>query len=232
MKARKILVSLAALALVVAISIGGTLAYLTSKTDTVTNTFTIGKVTITLDETKVTPDGVKDATSTKRVTENSYKLMPGHEYMKDPAVTIKADSEPAYVRMLVTVSDMAKLQAAFPEAKYADFYTTVNGEKVFLLEKLVGGWNSAVWAPAGYANGTYEFRYVGTAAPAENTEGVLVDTMLPALFTSVNLPTTVDKDALDNLNGIDIKIIAEAIQADGLTAEQAWGELNTTYHGN
>ena len=49
MKARKILVSLAALALVAAISIGGTLAYLTSQ-DQVTNTFTVGNIKITLDE--------------------------------------------------------------------------------------------------------------------------------------------------------------------------------------
>ena len=46
MKARKILVSLAALALVAAISIGGTIAYLTSQ-QTVTNTFSVGNVNVT-----------------------------------------------------------------------------------------------------------------------------------------------------------------------------------------
>lgn len=56
MKARKILVSLAALALVAAISIGGTLAYLTSK-DEVVNSFTVGSVGITLDEAAVDTDG-------------------------------------------------------------------------------------------------------------------------------------------------------------------------------
>lgn len=94
MKARKILVSLAALALVAAISIGGTLAYLTSQA-TVENTFTVGKITITLDEAKVTNDGkVVDA---PRQTSNVYKLMPGHEYTKDPKVHVAADSENSWL---------------------------------------------------------------------------------------------------------------------------------------
>lgn len=95
MKARKILVSLAALALVAAISIGGTLAYLTSKA-TVTNTFTVGSVNITLDEAEVTTAGVP-VTGADRRDNNSYKLMPGHEYTKDPTVHIAADSEDSYI---------------------------------------------------------------------------------------------------------------------------------------
>ena len=78
MKARKILVSLAALALVAAISIGGTIAYLTS-TDKVENSFTVGKVAITLDESKVDINGTA-VTSAARVKANTYKLMPGHPY--------------------------------------------------------------------------------------------------------------------------------------------------------
>ena len=80
MKSKKkvFLTVLCAAALVVA-SVLGTMAYLTSKTGPVTNTFTVGNVNITLDETDVTPMGVKD-TDTK-VTENSYKLIPGHTYI-------------------------------------------------------------------------------------------------------------------------------------------------------
>ena len=39
--------------LLVSLSVGATLAYLTSTTQTVKNTFTVGKVNITLDEVKV-----------------------------------------------------------------------------------------------------------------------------------------------------------------------------------
>ena len=83
-KSKALLLTLCAV-LLVAASVLGTMAYLTS-TDTVTNTFTVGKVEIKLDETDVTnPNG-------PRVTANSYKLMPGTTYTKDPTVTVKAGS--------------------------------------------------------------------------------------------------------------------------------------------
>ena len=85
-KSKALLLTLCAV-LLVAASVLGTMAYLTS-TDTVTNTFTVGKVEIKLDETDVTnPTG-------PRVQANSYKLMPGTTYTKDPTVTVKAGSQP------------------------------------------------------------------------------------------------------------------------------------------
>lgn len=81
--------------LLVAASVMGTLAFLTS-TDTVTNTFTVGKVAITLDEAKVNEYGEAD-TSASRVKENTYKLIPGHEYTKDPTVHFAAGSEASWL---------------------------------------------------------------------------------------------------------------------------------------
>ena len=78
----------------VAGSIAGTIAYLTSK-DSITNTFTIGNIQITLDEAKVTVYGAQDGDT--RVKANEYKLIPGHEYKKDPTVTVKAGSEKCYL---------------------------------------------------------------------------------------------------------------------------------------
>ena len=77
---KALLLSLCAVMLVTA-SVLGTMAYLTS-TDEVVNTFTVGNVAITLDETDVdnsTP-GEND-----RDQANEYKLMPGKEYVKDPS---------------------------------------------------------------------------------------------------------------------------------------------------
>ena len=54
-KSKAILMALCAV-LLVAASVMGTLAYLTS-TDTVTNTFTVGNVQIKLDEAKVNEEG-------------------------------------------------------------------------------------------------------------------------------------------------------------------------------
>lgn len=95
-KLRRILLTLACAVLLVSLSVGATLAYLTSTTGVVENTFTVGKVQIDLDEAKVNEYGVED-TSADRVTENEYKLIPNHTYVKDPEVHVLEGSEPCYV---------------------------------------------------------------------------------------------------------------------------------------
>lgn len=80
--------------------IGTTLAYFTDDA-TVTNTFTVGEVTITMDETDVDIYGVKE--SDTRVTENKYKLIPGRDYIKDPTINVGASSEDCY--LFVTIDN-------------------------------------------------------------------------------------------------------------------------------
>lgn len=95
MKARKILTMVGALALTAALAIGGTLAYLTAQTDTVTNTFTVGNITMTLDETNAeNPAG-------DRVIANTYKIIPGTKLAKDPTAHIAAGSEKCWVYVQV-----------------------------------------------------------------------------------------------------------------------------------
>lgn len=100
--------------LLVAASVMGTLAYLTS-TDTVKNTFTVGKVAITLDEAKVTEYG-KAVTPASRVKENTYKLIPGHAYTKDPTVHFAAGSEASWLFVKVE-NGIANIEA---DKKIAD----------------------------------------------------------------------------------------------------------------
>ena len=87
---KKKLTLVVSLLLVMALSIGGTIAWLTD-TDSVTNTFTIGNVDITLSETDSGLDNDNDDKT------NSYKFVPGIVLAKDPVVTVKAGSEPCYV---------------------------------------------------------------------------------------------------------------------------------------
>ncbi|MBQ8623356.1 MAG: hypothetical protein IJ424_03135 [Oscillospiraceae bacterium] len=91
---KALLVSLCAV-LLVAASVLGTLAYLTSS-DAVTNTFTVGKVAITLDETEVDEYGVAGQ-NPDRVKENTYKLIPGKTYTKDPTIHVNAESEKCWL---------------------------------------------------------------------------------------------------------------------------------------
>ena len=94
---KKLLITLSVVAcalLLVVGSIAGTIAYLTS-TATVTNTFTVGNVTITLNEAPVDANG--KATTGDRVTNNNYHIIPDGEYDKDPLITLAANSDSCYL---------------------------------------------------------------------------------------------------------------------------------------
>ena len=93
-KTKALMLVLCAVLLVTA-SVLGTMAYLTS-TDQVVNTFTVGKVAITLDEAKVDPDGTA-VTPAARVKGNAYHLLPDHTYTKDPTVHVQANSEDSFI---------------------------------------------------------------------------------------------------------------------------------------
>ena len=93
-KTKALLLALCAVALVVT-TVFSTMAYLTSN-DSVTNTFTVGKVAITLDEADVTNN------TSSRVKENAYHLLPGSTYTKDPTVHVAANSEDSWIFVQVT----------------------------------------------------------------------------------------------------------------------------------
>ena len=93
-KTKALMLVLCAVLLVTA-SVLGTMAYLTS-TDKVVNTFTVGKVAITLDEAQVNPDGTPVA-GAARVKGNAYHLLPGHTYTKNPTVHVQANSENSFI---------------------------------------------------------------------------------------------------------------------------------------
>ena len=205
MKNRKGLVAVLCLALLVVGVLAGTLAYFTDQ-EAVVNTFTVGKVGIELHESdEVSRD---DGTVGK-----DYHLLPGHTYPKDPTVTVDADSELSYIRMLVTPSRMTALKAAFPDNE---------ADEVFLLENLVAGWDSAVWQFAGYKNDTYEFRYYKAV---DGSAGEL-----KPLFTHVVIPGSVNNEELAKLQGLKIDVVAHAIQAAGFdSADAAWAAFEAQH---
>lgn len=235
-KSKALLLTLCAV-LLVAASVLGTMAYLTSS-DTVTNTFTVGKVEIKLDETDVTnPTG-------PRVKANSYKLMPGTTYTKDPTVTVKAGSEESYVRMKVTFNNAKEIIALCTDPEYADEVTGV--ENAFPLIRMVNfvKANAAKWdgiipdnmvetedmlaMPKYFAYDktadtlTYYFYYKATVS---GTNG---DVVLPVLFDSIKVPEHVTGEQLAELNNFKITVIAEAIQAGSFAnADKAWEAFAT-----
>ena len=231
-KSKALLLTLCAV-LLVAASVLGTMAYLTS-TAKVENTFTIGKVEIKLDETDVTnPTG-------PRVTANSYKLMPGTTYTKDPTVTVKAGSEESYVRMKVTFNNAAEIIALCTDPKFADDGPTgvENAYPLIRMVKFVEA-NAAKWdgiipdnmvdTEDMLGNAKY-FAYDKTADTLtyifyyrETVTAPTADVVLPVLFDSITVPEWVTGEQLKALNDFRITVIAEAIQAGSFAnAGAAW----------
>ena len=127
-KTRKPLIT-AMCALVLALGVNATYAWLTDTTDTVTNTFTVGKVEIALDESATDAYGVVDQDADRKDGSpskegNSYKLIPGHTYVKDPTVHVLAESEKCWLFVKV-VNGISGIEDA--DGKIASQITATNG---------------------------------------------------------------------------------------------------------
>lgn len=200
-RSKALLLTLCAV-LLVAASVLGTMAYLTS-TDEVKNTFTVGQVKITLDEADVddnTPNAERDQA-------NSYKLMPGHEYTKDPIIHVDAASEDCY--LFVKVDN----QIAAIEADDA----TVASQ---MAEK---GW-VAVDGQAGV------YVYIGTAEDATAPIAVSANSNIP-VFEKIAIAGSVDNNTLASYKDKTITVTAYAVQKDGFegkTAAEIWSAAGFT----
>lgn len=87
---KKKIISIALVVAMIAIIAAGSFAYFTD-TDDATNTFTVGKVDITLTEPKWVESGSKDADT----------VYAGEPLAKDPTVTVADNSNPCFVRVKV-----------------------------------------------------------------------------------------------------------------------------------
>ena len=213
-KSKALLLTLCAVLLVTA-SVLGTMAFLTS-TASVENTFTVGSVKITLDEAKVTPDG-KPVEGAARVGENSYKLMPGHTYTKDPTIHVDAASEDCFIRAKVTLTNASEWIAI--ATKYAD-------NKV---ENIIKGTDDNIWwvsQPAvDTANNTVTYTFVYKSESHNDELGKRIWTSADSkdlvLFNEIVIPGGLTNEELKDVGSSKITVVAEAIQADGFKTEAA-----------
>lgn len=188
-----------------------TVAYFTD-TDKSVNVFTVGDVDITLSETKVNQNG-EVSEENERVKENQYHLIPGHEYTKEPIITITAGSEEAHIRALITLTNYKELKEIFGN----DFTITdlISGldENTWLFEKETINNDNTV---------TYEYRYYKTESGFVEEEEVSKD--LTPIFNKVIIPGEITNQEIAKLESFEITIIAEAIQDSGFNgnADAAW----------
>lgn len=214
MKKKSLLTMLLALTLVAVVGVGATLAYLSDSTGAMTNTFTVGSgIDITQDEEdidydydkdddgNVDPeydedgDGVVDEGKEGRTEEgNDYTdIQPGDILVKDPTVTIKANSTECYVFMQLEGADELAAQNFTFDGFDATKWIKVDG---------VAG-----------LNGVY--MYFETVKEAD------ADQVLAPLFTSVTY--SIDAEELaEDVELSDVVIKSCAVQAKNMTAESAY----------
>jgi predicted ribosomally synthesized peptide with SipW-like signal peptide len=215
-KSRRTIAMVLALIVSMGLSVYGTLAYL-SDHEQVVNTFTVGMVDITLDETDVDING-QPTGEPERVESNEYHLLPGHSYVKDPTVTVSAGSEESYIRATVTLNKLSEITAI-----------SCLGGSDFLPENFVTGWDRTIWIPTAVTKDeaantvTYEFRYYKTVDAKEAAE----DIVLEPLFQTIEIPGEITGDELATLSELEVVVNAHAIQAHSFAdADEAWAAFD------
>lgn len=212
-QSKKLIAALLAL-LVMSAAVMGTLAWLTDR-DEVVNTFTVGNVDITVDETDVNENG--EPTGGDRVQENEYHLIPGCEYLKDPTMTVKANSVESYARMILTIHNASDVQAIIDKYNLGDF------------SALIKGWDANIWQYFGFTEDaaentiSFEFRYYKEIPAAEQ------DVALEALFTTLVVPGQMTGEELADLydGGFKMSVVGHAIQTAGFDdVDAAWAAFD------
>ena len=212
-KNKALLLSLCAV-LLVAASVLGTMAYLTSQ-DAVTNTFSVGSVAITMDESDVdnSTEGEND-----RDKANNYKLLPGHQYTKDPIIHVASTSENCYLFVIV------KNEIAAIESDAA-------GDKTVAAQIVENGWNEvgttadgtlyvygAVTDPTAVAGGANKTVFTTFKIDGDKVVNVSEGETVPE-----------GKFDLSGYAGKTIIVTAYAVQVDGFEDDAAAAIWNTAF---
>lgn len=206
MKTRsKVFLSMMCAVLLIAASVMGTMAYLQS-TDEVKNTFTVGQVALTLDEAKVNDDGTVVA-GADRVKENNYKLMPGHNYTKDPTIHVAEGSEDCY--LFVKVENGIK---------------DIEADKTILAQMAEKGWKEV----EGYTG-----LYVYTETVENETKLKIAhanDNVV--VFDDFTVKGDTTNEGLKTYGSAKITVTAYAVQKDGFenkTAADIWSATSAAF---
>ena len=210
---KKKLAKIAALAMaavsLVLVTVFVTVAFLTS-TSSVSNVFTVGDVAIQMYESSVNSEGKAIADTDKNGTmkdssENTYRLIPGKTYDKDPTIYITDGSEPSYLFVKIT-NQIAAIEAG--------------GGTTIAAQMSAKGWD--------LVEGTTDVYYYADAdgKPIKKNSGS-VD-----VFTTFTIANNKD---VSEYAGKKVDLTAYAIQADGFAetaegAKAAWSALDTEYN--
>lgn len=197
MNKKKLMAMLLSLCLVMALGVGATLAYFTSTTNKLTNSFTVGNVTAELYETV----GLNDETTTDVTDGKTYtNIQPGDILTKMPIMTIKQGSSKCYAFIKVTGIDDMKDQ----HFELGGLNST-NWEKVANVDKTTQNIDFTK------VDGIYRYRVSLTGNSI--IDASISDQALPAIFQSLSYDSTVIRNPTD-FNVEDVTIIGCAVQSN------------------
>jgi predicted ribosomally synthesized peptide with SipW-like signal peptide len=201
--------------------IGGTMAYFTD-TDAQTNTFTAGKVDISLDEAIVEKNAAGNLVATGSRTDETqtlqnYHLFPAMSITKDPTITVAADSEDAYIAAIVTITGDIYDLIGVAGYDNIDITKLASGGLMAKASTQVQGWNGlsmvyetddcVIYQDADKANNTWTLYIFMKAAQVANAKVVLFDTL--------TIPSRWDNAEMAKINGMNIVVNAYATQTNG-----------------
>lgn len=195
MKNKKIIIAIASVAMIAVVAIGGTLAYFTDS-DKINDSMKLGKVDISITE-KTNDESasvIKDTNG--NVTGIVYSnIMPGDVISKEPVISIDSNSQKAYIRAKISINGV---DGAYSEADGLSDYLnqiTYNNEA------------------CGWFLGQDGYYYYQT----DSNNGIVDPAVMQniSVFTETYIPTSWGKEI--NNKSFEIKIYAEAIQADYMT---------------
>lgn len=207
---KKLMAIALAVCVVAVLAAGASLAYFTDKTEAANNTFTMGNVKITLDETDLTKDD-----DSRTPAGNTYEnLYPGMDMVKDPTVHNTGRND-AWVRVIVRVANGAAFMDKFAIAPYAS--SPLEG----LTHGLGAGWQITASTKDTATNDmVYTIVYNTVLKPGESTPAVFEKLYIPATFGNGEMAAITYKNAQnESVNGFTMSIHAEAIQSEGLNAQ-------------
>lgn len=205
---KKVVATLLAVVLLIGCGIGGTLAWLMDTTPTVANTFTVGDVELTLVESPYTITNGQDSYGDPAEgVNNSYPLIPGNTYKKDPKVTVAEDSEDCW--LFVKMDEVNSPDTYLTYTFKSDGWTSLYGETGVYYREVKKSDEAKSW---------------DLLTAGDNGMTVTVkDTIVKAGTSGTENPVMPADDKQPQL-----VFTAYAVQKANLTVEQAWEKVDPT----
>lgn len=240
---KKRILTVALVVALLATCFAGTYAYL-QDSKAQTNTFTTGNVLISLNEAKVEKDEAtgnlvakKDAEGkVERTTaDQEYKLFPSMTVTKDPTITVKADSEDAWVAAKVTVSAEATDEKdlldliGIPGTNMINVNAVASGGLLAKTPAAKENWNGLALVHETEDCVIYQ-------APGTNTwtlyifmKNVQKANAKTVLFDTLTIPAGWDNKEMALINGMNIDVQAFAVQVNGFA--NCYDAMTTAFDG-